>query len=106
MADVMDELYEVADKLLALRDEEIAVKKRDTEIPVERAQLIERARALLTDAVVHGDVNVKNVVNGTAHYTPEPFARKFESVPTPTNLTKSTIRNQVINYFREHKGEL
>jgi hypothetical protein len=102
----LEQIYEVADKLLALRNEKVSHKTRLSEIDAETAELLLQARYLLTEAVTNGDLRIQQQEdrNGVVKYEPQPFP-KHEPVPTPENLTKSTIRNQVIAYFRDRKGQ-
>jgi|GEM_PF-1575222 len=102
----LEQIYEVADKLLALRNEKVSHKTRLSEIDTETAELLRQARYLLSEAVVNGDLRIEQQEdrNGVIKYEPQPFP-KHEPVPTPQNLTKSTIRNQVIGFFRDRKGQ-
>ena len=94
----LNQIYEVADKLLALRDEQATHQKRVCEIDSEIAALLNQARNLLSEAVATGDLRIERQehTNGVVRYEP---------VPTARNLTKSSIRNQVIGYFKDQKGQ-
>ncbi len=102
----LEQIYEVADRLLALRDERAKREARIVEIDGEINEVLKLARHLLSEAVANGDLRIEQQVPriGIIKYEPEPFA-KYEPVPTPKNLTKSPIRNQVIGYFRERKSQ-
>src|SRR5260370_39002785 len=93
----LDKIYEVADKLLALRDERANCGQRIEEIDLETMGLLKLARELLADAVEAGEVRIEQHSSGNGK------PASYEAVPTPENLTKSSIRNQVIGYFRDRK---
>jgi len=94
----LEQIYEVCDKLLALRDEQVSHKTRISEIDGEVAELLKQASFLLAAAVDNRDLRIEKQEHQNG-------VLKYEAIPTPQNLTKSPIRNQVIGYFRERKGQ-